>query len=465
MLSKLKDISLTFTSNVLATLISMIVTFILPKVLGIGDYSYFQLYIFYFSYVGLLHFGWADGVFLRYGGAYYEKLDKRVFHSQICLYAVFQAVVCAVLFVVLGFGSFSTEKTSVFVCVIIAAFFANIRFLVQYIFQGTGRIKEYALMVIVDKLVYVCVVFTLLLLGFKKFIPYIIANIIGVVFALMYGLYNCRDILVAPSDSLSASVKEAKENLVVGIKLMLAQLSSQLIIGIVRQAIEIQWSIEEFGKVSLSLSISNMLMLLINAIAVVLFPMLRRIDSSQLAPMYEKIRSMLMIPLFFMLIFYYPGEEILLIWLPQYAVSLKYLALLFPICIFESKMSMLVNTYLKTLRKEKSIMYINGAVMGLSFLFSLCTVFLLKSVNLAVFSIIVLLAIRSVVSEITLSRVLNVSVIPDILAEFVMVTLFILANWTIGGIAGFCIYIAAYAVYCYVKRKSIINLLAVLKCK
>ena len=38
-------------------------------------------------------------------------------------------------------------------------------------------------------------------------------------------------------------------------------------------------------------------------------------------------------------IFYYPIKLILSTWLPQYADSLRYMALLFPICIYESKMS------------------------------------------------------------------------------------------------------------------------------
>ena len=170
-MSKLKDISLTFASNVLATLISMVVTLILPKFLGVTDYSYFQLYIFYFSYVGLLHFGWADGVFLRYGGAYYENLDKRVFSGQLRIYSAVQMIIAAMLFVALSVFRPNAEKTQVFSMVIVAAIFANIRFFIQYILQGTSRIKEYAATVIVDKCVYISLVLVLLLIGFLELRP------------------------------------------------------------------------------------------------------------------------------------------------------------------------------------------------------------------------------------------------------------------------------------------------------
>ncbi len=40
-------------------------------------------------------------------------------------------------------------------------------------------------------------------------------------------------------------------------------------------------------------------------------------------------------------------------WLPEYADSLQYMGILFPIVIYEGRMSLLINTYLKTIRKEK----------------------------------------------------------------------------------------------------------------
>lgn len=48
----LKNFSYTFVSNVVSFCISALVTFIVPKKLGVESYGYFQLYLFYVSYVG-----------------------------------------------------------------------------------------------------------------------------------------------------------------------------------------------------------------------------------------------------------------------------------------------------------------------------------------------------------------------------------------------------------------------------
>lgn len=47
------------------------------------EYGYCQLHLFYSSYVGFLHFGWNDGIYLRYGGKNYIELDKKLFFFQI----------------------------------------------------------------------------------------------------------------------------------------------------------------------------------------------------------------------------------------------------------------------------------------------------------------------------------------------------------------------------------------------
>ena len=53
--SILENITYTFIANIFTMLISVIMTLILPKFLGVTEYSYYQLYIFFISYVGFFH--------------------------------------------------------------------------------------------------------------------------------------------------------------------------------------------------------------------------------------------------------------------------------------------------------------------------------------------------------------------------------------------------------------------------
>ncbi len=75
----IKNFSYTITSNMISVVISALVTLVVPKLIGIEEYGYWQLYLFYSSYIGFLHFGWNDGIYLKYGGKEYNDLDKGYF--------------------------------------------------------------------------------------------------------------------------------------------------------------------------------------------------------------------------------------------------------------------------------------------------------------------------------------------------------------------------------------------------
>ena len=80
-----KNLSYTVLANGTNTLVSMVLVLFVPKVLGVTEYAYWQLYLFYASYVGFFHLGWADGVYLKFGGKEYESLDKQYFNTQFWL--------------------------------------------------------------------------------------------------------------------------------------------------------------------------------------------------------------------------------------------------------------------------------------------------------------------------------------------------------------------------------------------
>ena len=455
MRSILKNFSYTFISNIISFCISALVTFIVPKKLGVESYGYFQLYLFYVSYIGFLHFGWADGVFLRYGGAYYEKLDRAKFSAQFWLYSAFELALGSIIGISAWFYARPEEKALVLCLTGVAVFLLLPRTFLQYILQCTNRMKEYAFLTVIEKIVYFVLVLAFLLGETRQFAFLIAADLLGKACALGYAAYQCRDIILTRIEVLESALKEVEQNVSVGIKLMISNIAGMLIIGLVRLSIERQWDVSTFGKVSLTMSVSNMLMVVIRAVAMVAFPMLRRTDNEKLAPLYSTMRACLMIPLLGMMVAYYPVKAVLSVWLPQYAESLQYMAILFPMCIFESKMSMLIETYLKALRKEKWLLVVNIATVSISFLATVFTVFMLQNLNFAILSIVMMLAFRCVIAELLLSKVLDVAVIKDILLELLLTVIFIGFNWFVGGIISLLVYLFFYLVYLFLKKNEI----------
>lgn len=459
----IKNFSYAITSNILSLLISTLIILIVPKLIGVEEYGYWQLYLFYSSYVGFLHFGWNDGIYLRYGGIEYSKLDKKLLNNQFYLLLMFQVILFIVGFVLLGKLSWDSDRLIIFRMSLVCMVLMNSSIMLQYLLQCTNRIKEYAMLTITDRLSYISLIIIFLSLGIRNFEIMLYADLIGKLISLLIGAYYCRDIIFNRGVGFKPPFKEAYINISIGIKLMLSNIASMLIIGIVRLGIEKNWNVETFGKVSLTLSISNLMMVFINAIGLIMFPILRRSEKNRLAELYKMLRDLLMLILFVTLIIFYPLRSLLILWLPDYADGLIYMAILFPISIYEGKMALLVNTYLKTLREEKAMLRLNSVTMILSIFMTIISTVIIKDLTFSVFTIIILLAFRSIIAEFYLSRLLKISIIKDIALENILTMIFIFSAWKMDDWVGLIVYIFMFAIYFFIKKKDIFNTLTNIK--
>lgn len=454
-----KSFSYTFLANILSMIISIALILIVPGFVGAYEYGYLQLYIFFTSYIAYMSLGLTDGAYLRYGGCEYGDLEKNIFVSQFWFLVMFNIVVNFTMALIYWVTSGDINKNIVVLMTCITGVLIVPRSLLTFMLQATNRIREFSIIIIVERIIYFILVVILLAFGARKFQYVIYADIIGKLISILYSFSACKELVFGKFASIRTSAREIWLNITVGAKLLFANFASMIIIGIVRLSIEKHWSIETFGKVSLTLSISNMLMLFIDAVAVVLFPTLRRTSKESLPDIYKTMRSIIMIPLLGLLIFYYPAKAILSDWLPEYAESLTFMALLFPMCLYESKIILLINTYLKTLRREKLMLIINFITVFISIILTFISTIMFNNLILAILTIVILLAFRCIIAELCLSKILKIEVKKDILLELFMTIIFISVSFRFSISRAFIIYLIAYIFYLIVKKKDIICLL------
>lgn len=431
--------------------------------IGVEEYGYWQLYLFYASYVGFLHFGWNDGIYLRFGGNNYDSLNKKLFFSQFYTLLFSQLVFAIVIIALTTLLTSNNERNFIYLMVAICLVVTNSRWMLIYTLQATNRIKEYAKITVTGRVIYILIISISLITGFREYRLMILADIIGKSISLIYAALICKDIIFRNIGDFYISLKEIIANISVGSKLMFATIASMLIIGIVRFGIERAWDVSTFGKISLTLSASNMIMLFINAVGIVVFPILKRTDIRSLPQIYSLLRDALMLLILGILLLYYPLKEALTIWLPKYEDSLKYMALLFPIVIFEGKMALLINTYMKALRKESQLLKINIISLSLSLFTTITFTYIYKNLNLLVVSIVFLLAVRCILGEIVLRRTLKIRLFKDIVLEILIAGLFIYSGWCIDSWYTVLIYFTGYLTYIIIKRKDLISSIDKLK--
>lgn len=447
-----------FGSNIITLIVSVIVTLILPKAISVNEYALIQLYTFYSVYIGVFGFGLPEGMLINYAGTDYSRVDKSLLGKQVQLLTALECVLVIIGMLGCIMCIKDPDKRIVFsLCTI--SFLAIIpRLLILNVLQATSRFKEYAKAIVIEKSAYLIISVVLILMGVSRFYWYVVAIIIGYILSTIYCVYQTIDLfqcLEKISLLERRVIKECLLNMRVGIKILFATLSSSLVVGIVRIGIEVEWDVETFGKLSLTISIANLLMVFVSAVATIMLPTLRKTDVSIYEKVYNVSRCCIMTALLSALLAYYPIKELLSAWLPEYSESLRYMALLFPMCVYSSKSSMLIEPYLKNFHKEKWLLLINVMTVLLSAITTFLTTFWLHNLDLAVVSIVFLLAFRCVFAELMLSKVMDINVKTDIVLELCLTIIFIGASWYVGGMVGLSIYAVAYLAYLFIKRKDV----------
>ena len=452
-----------FFSHFFKLLLSVLFSLIVPKFLTVESYGFVQLFLFYSSYIYIISLGWVNGIYLRYGGLEYNKIDKKRIGNQFWIYCLIQTIIFIIIIIISQFIiNESSQKFIISFTFIYGIFFSPIYF-ISNLFQATNKIQQVSKMFLIERVTYSICMVILLFLDLRDYRLWIIISVIAQFFELLVAFWFYRDFLFKGFYFNLTSIVESKKNISAGFKLMIANMTSMLIIGIIRFGIEYKWDTEIFGKVSLTLSISNFLMIFISSIGVVIFPIIKNMSKEIYVKTYILIENILMIASFGVLIFYYPIARLLSYWLPEYTDGLRYMALLFPICVFEGKSSMLITTYMKALRLEKKILQINILSVFITIIASVITITIFENLTLAILSIVIVQAFKCIYSEYILSKVINICVFRTIIFELILSICFILINWNVKGWGSILMYFSCYLAYIILNQKKMKRSIELLK--
>lgn len=450
-----RNFGFTLSANLVSLFFNTALVFLLPKYLDGLNYGYWQLYQMYALYIGYLTFGITDGVYIRYGGELYEQLPKNLFRSQFWFLVIAHIFSDAVIFIIVINFVTDHNKLYVFIMMCIAGLLYVPKTLITFSLQATNRIKEYSIITIFEKLIVLTIVLVVLSQGINLFHAYLIADILGRTITLIYSVYVAKELVLGPFPPFKVALTEIWVNMSVGIKVLIANLSSLMINGVVRLFIERKWGVQVFGQISFSFSVSNIITTLILAVSIVFFPVLKRMEKEEYTLVYSKVRSILTLPLAAMLLGYFPIAIILTAWIPSFEMSIKYLALLFPITLFESNMKLLTNNYLKSLRKESTLMIINIGAVFFTIVLAVITTYLLQNLLLSIGVIVFVYALRSTIAELIVNRLLRVNTGFDIFLDYILAITFILSAWYLNVVLGAAVYFLCLSIYMLVKKEEI----------
>lgn len=365
----IKDSYWAVGAQAVSLLTSVIVSFILPKYISIADFGYWQYFLLLASYVGVLHFGFGDGLYLKLGGQYWNYINRGEwmpkmmlgFLIQFCL-SLFLAIVSLLLF------SNDSIYRAIFIWISAYLSIENCYKIMTMAMMSTDQMQYVSKTVIIDKVLMSLAIVALIVFGGANASTVIASYVVAhtVVFFMVWFKTKPYEFIC---DVFTKYVFMTTLTICgIGIVLMLSNIMSILLVGACRFAVEHYWDIETFSKFSFSITIASFFLVFISQIGYVLFPVLKRMNDEKQKLLFERLDFLLTLLPIMSYLFFFVMYCFVKCWLPKYCESLLYLGFTAPFICYEIKVCMLYNTYFKNIGAIKQLLRINV----LSVLCALC---------------------------------------------------------------------------------------------
>ncbi|EDT27961.1 capsular biosynthesis protein [Clostridium perfringens] len=422
-----------FSANFLTMISGIIIGFVVPAVLSVDSYAYLKTYTFYLSYIGLLHLGFIDGMYIKYGGKELEFLDKREFKLEHRMFIIIQSII-TIFFITLALYK---NDIIIFLFALSIVPINTVSFY-KLFYQSIGKFKKYANISYVYTLIYLITnVLLAIVFRSKNYIGYCITSILanGIVF-----LYLEYKFAIEFTKIKVKYDRKVWNNIKVGFFILLGNLSVVMFYAIDRWFIKLFYTVNDFAYYSFAISMLNIINVLVGAISVTFYNYLAKDENEEKV---KKLKRYFIILGAFASLGYFALSGIVSILLKKYMLSLNIIAISFAAYPYMIVINALYVNLYKARKNEKKYLKVVFLMVIISTIYN--TIAMLLSKNS------VAIAIATTLSFITWyiysSRDFKYlkSTRKESIYLFINLIGFLLAsnflNWFLGGVTYFIIFL------------------------
>lgn len=356
MKSQVKSFFQVLSSNLFVSAAGIVTGIFIPIFLTEVEYGYWQYYLTYASYAGLLLLGFCDGMYIRIGGQDYEKLDKRQLNAMLYfMLAILLCVVCAATPLLLCSTTDPMKRFAL--CMVLASSF--LQCVISYftlLNQGTGRFRIYSIGNTIDRTVLLITTVLFLILRNPGVSMLLGISVVSKCIVILYYVLHSRDIVFRRPQRYAGFWKDVGKNISIGLPITLCGIISLLMGGYAKMFIEWTSGMVNLAYYSFASSSISIISQIIVAASLVVFPSLKRTDEagvSNFLKLGENVTD-LIIP--FVMLCCFPVDIAVRLIVPKYTLSIAFVPVILPTIIYQSKINVLyANTY-KVRRQEKKLM-------------------------------------------------------------------------------------------------------------
>jgi O-antigen/teichoic acid export membrane protein len=349
-------------ANIINVIFSLATNFLLPKYLSVEAYAGIKTFQLYVSYVGLLHFGYIDGMYLKYGGVDLGKKVDKGCAVNISTMRIFEITITAIITLIA-----LLTRNWIIVLFAVSIFPQNIANYYKFLYQATGEFTLYGRVMNFSTIgTFAVNMFLLLLMRCNTDVWYIIFYV-----ALYYLIWLILEIhfhkrhIIEKSELFSWN--ELASNIRDGFLLTLGNLASMMQTGMDRWFVKFLMTVTDFAQYSFAVSVENFLNMAITPITMTLYNYFCREKNEE---KHRELTRYIFVFATILPIAAFPVKLILELFLQNYLSSTCVIFLLFAAQMFSIIIrSIFVNLY-KVKRKQKIYFFKLLAVLVIGFIFN-----------------------------------------------------------------------------------------------
>lgn len=321
-----KGILVLFITNIINMFFKVFFNFVQPKFLSIETYATLQTFTLYVSYAGLLHLGYVDGMYLKYGGKSLDQDNIISINKNIKTLRGMQLLITVITLI-----ASLINHNQIFIFVALSIMPINITAYFRMLFQATGEFQKYGRVLNLN---------TLLLFAGNVLLIFIIKTDVAndyllmelLVYIVIWILLEFKFYKYFPNKSWFAFDKvELVANIKEGLPLTLGNLASTLFASMDRWFVKFLLPTIDFAHYSFAVTIEAFLNIAITPVTITLYNYFCTERSNK---EIKKLRNLVVIFSVFIVSAAFPARFILEHFIPEYIASSEILFILFAAKVF-----------------------------------------------------------------------------------------------------------------------------------
>lgn len=361
-----KNTGIVVGNNIITLSKSIILSIGIPKLLSVDDYAIYKIFTLYLSYAGFFHYGFIDGVGVKYGGNITELNSGKSIRLFTRVLLAIELITCIGLWCLGLFLNNSLERG--LICLVgVYIVFHNMNAYFQLLFQLAMKFKTYTYSMSFFNIINLVLFFLLFFYKWGNGYMCVGILIISEMIVFLINLFLYPTAFWGKAEPFRKNVGLVKEIFAKGLPLMLAGIVMTLILNLDRQFVLKFFTKYQYAQYAFAYSLVSLISTFVSALSLVLYPMLKKSGIDVLQKMYLNMTFAIAVIIygFFILI---PVLRLFMRWfLPNYVEAVEIFEFIYPSLVCVSIIKVVIANYFKTLENTKLYFTISLIAFGISF--------------------------------------------------------------------------------------------------